>query len=98
MSRKLIAGLVAVVAVAGLGVAAGSALSGTDQEPHYTPLTIDLSEQGAATNAKAGPGGSSKPEVVYLESPTPTTINTADPDPANPNPPAPKPVGPFVSL
>ena len=87
MSRKLITGLVAAVAMAGMGFAAGSALSGTnDPEPHYTPLTIDLSKDGAATRAKAGATGSGKPKLVYLSSSTPTTINPAPigspPDPA----------------
>ena len=53
MSRKWIAGLVALVGVAGMGFAAGAALSGTDSTPHYTPLTIDLSK-GKSVSARAG--------------------------------------------
>jgi hypothetical protein len=80
MSRKWIAGLVALVGVAGMGFAAGAALSGTESKPHYTPLTIDLSKGERTTaRAKAGPGGAAKPKLVYLASSTPTTINTAEP-------------------
>jgi hypothetical protein len=35
-------------------------------------------ERAIAGRAKPGRGGTSKPEVVYLQSGTPTTINTAD--------------------
>jgi hypothetical protein len=80
MSRKWIAGLVALVAVAAMGFAAGAALSGTDDGRTYTPLTIDLSKgKKVAARAKAGPGATSKPKLTYLSSSTPTTINTAEP-------------------
>jgi hypothetical protein len=80
MSRKWIAGLVALVGVAGMGFAAGAALSGTDSKPHYTPLTIDLSKgKQVSARAKAEPGTATKPKLVYLASSTPTTINTAEP-------------------
>jgi hypothetical protein len=80
MSRKWIAGLVALVGVAGMGFAAGAALSGTDDERHYTPLTIDLSKgEKVSARAKATPGGGGKPKLTYLASSTPTTINTAEP-------------------
>ena len=88
LSRKLIAGLVALAAVGGTGFAAGSALSGTDDAPEYAPLTIDLGKERAATRAKAI-GGTTTPKLVYLQSSTPTTVNTADP-PAG--------IGPYVDL
>jgi hypothetical protein len=80
MSRKWIMGLVALTAVAGTAFAAGTAFStGADSRPQYSSLTVELNKERAiAARAKPGGGGTSKPEVVYLQSGTPTTINTAD--------------------
>jgi hypothetical protein len=80
MSRKWIAGLVALAGVAAMGFAAGSALSGTDDGRTYTPLAIDLSKgERVSARANAGTGGTRKPKLTYLASSTPTTINTAEP-------------------
>jgi hypothetical protein len=81
MSRKWIAGLVALAAVGGTAFAAASALStGEGARPAYATVNVDLSDaQPTAARAKGGIGHSSGPQLVYLESSTPTTINPADP-------------------
>ena len=92
MSRKWIAGLVALVAVGGTAIGVASAV-GTEAEtaPRPTTLTVDLSGERSNARAKGGPGGSTaKPKVVYLASSTPTTINTADPAEGG--------VGPYIDL
>jgi hypothetical protein len=81
MSRKWIVGLVALVAVGGTAFAAGTAFStGTDAGRHYSPVTVDLSKDaGATARAKGGIGGGGKPKkpkLLYLQSDTPTTIDT----------------------
>jgi hypothetical protein len=80
MSRKWIAGLVALAAIGGTAFAAASALNtGSGPRPAYATFTVDLSDaQPTVARAKAGIGGPSGPQLVYLESSTPTTINPAD--------------------
>jgi ABC-type transport system substrate-binding protein len=84
MSRKLIAGLVAMAALGAAAFAATSALStGAGARPAYATVSIDLSEgQPSASRAKAQAGGEAKktkkPKVTYLQSSAPTTINPAD--------------------
>ena len=77
MSRKWIAGLVALAAVAGAAFAAASAFStGSEPEPGYAALTVNLGhERPLVARAQGATGG---PQVVYLQSSTPTTIDTAD--------------------
>ena len=75
MSRKWIAALVALAAVASTALAAASAFStDTQSRPDYTRVTVDLSD----ARAKGGVSGTTKkPKVVYLESSVPTSINPA---------------------
>jgi ABC-type transport system substrate-binding protein len=78
MSRKWIAGLVALVAVAATALAAAASLPERRPSPvpsYHTlkvdPATLHTVPQGKVT-------GKSKPKLTYLESSTPTTINPAD--------------------
>ena len=77
MSRKWIAALVALAAVAGGTVAATSAFStGTNARPPTATVTVDLSKAQREVDARAT---KKKPRIVYLQSSTPKTINPADP-------------------
>ena len=77
MSRKWIAALVALAAVAGGALAATSAFStGTNARPPTANVTVDLSKAQRETGARAT---KKKPRIVYLQSSTPKTINPADP-------------------
>ncbi len=92
MSRKWIAGLVALAAVAGTAIGVGSALgTGAAARPPTATVAVDLG--GAAANARAKGGVAAttkKPKVVYLQSSTPTTINPADPAAGG--------VGPYIDV
>jgi ABC-type transport system substrate-binding protein len=93
MSRKWIAGLVALAAVGGTAVAATAALStGADTRPPTATVTVDLSDERANARPKGGIGGGStkKPRLVYLQSSTPETINPADPAAGG--------VGPYIDV
>ena len=92
MSRKWIGGLVAVAAI-GAGAFAASSVLGADSSgpvrPAYATVSVDLSHGGAQAPATARRAASAKrpqhkpkkkkPKVVYLQSPSPVTINPADP-------------------
>jgi hypothetical protein len=92
MSRKWIGGLVAVAAI-GAGAFAASSVLGADSSgpvrPAYATVSVDLSHGGAQAPATARRAASAKrpqhkpkkkkPKVVYLQSPSPVTINPAQP-------------------
>ena len=93
MSRKWIGGFVAVAAI-GAGAFAASSVLGADSSgpvrPAYATVSVDLSQghaQAPATARRAAsakkpqhkPKKKKKPKVVYLQSPSPVTINPADP-------------------
>ena len=92
MSRKWIAGLVALVAVAGTAIGVAAALgTGASTRPPTATVTIDLSGERANARAKGGAGATAKqPKLVYLESSTPTTINPAPAEAGG--------VGPYVDV
>jgi hypothetical protein len=88
MSRKWIGGLVAVAAIGAGAFAAGSVLGAGGAgavRPAYATVTVDLSQGHAkapVTARRAEPQHKprkKKPKVVYLQSPSPVTINPADP-------------------
>jgi len=86
MSRKWIGGLVAVAAIGATALAAGSVLGAGgagDPRPAYATVSVDLSKQAPATARSSADGAkkpkAKKPKLVYLQSPTPVTINPADP-------------------
>ena len=92
MSRKWIAGLVALAAVAGTAIGVAAALgTGASTRPPTATVTVDLSGEhaNARSTGKAG-GTAKKPKVVYLESSTPTTINPAEASAGG--------VGPFIDV
>jgi hypothetical protein len=90
MSRKWIGGLVAVAAI-GAGAFAASSVLGADSSapvrPAYATVSVDLSQGNAQAPATARRAKAEhkpkpkkkKPKVVYLQSPSPVTINPADP-------------------
>ena len=88
MSRKWIGGLVAVGAIAAAAFAASSVLgagSGGSPRPAYATVSVDLSHATPATARRAPEGNGNtkkkkKPKVVYLQSPSPVTINPAPPE------------------
>lgn len=92
MSRKWIAGLVALVAVAGTAIGVASAIgTGASGRPPTATVSVDLSGERADTRAKGTAGGSTKrPKIVYLQSSTPTQINPADPGAGG--------VGPYIDV
>ena len=86
MSRKWIGVAVATAVVGGTALAAAS-VGGDDSGPRpaYATVTVDLGE-GDEVNARpkgigggGGGGTAKKPQLVYLQSSTPVTINPADP-------------------
>jgi hypothetical protein len=88
MSRKWIGGIVAVAAIGAGALAASSVLGAGGAgavRPAYATVTVDLSQGQAkapATARRAEPRHKprkKKPKVVYLQSPSPVTINPADP-------------------
>ena len=81
MSRKWIGGAVAALAIAAAAVTATSVLGSDSNAPiQYGKVTVDLSRSapGHARPVRGG-GGSKKPKLVYLQSPSPITINPAPP-------------------
>lgn len=80
MSRKWIAGLVALAALGGTAFATSAVLSsGAGARPAYATVAVDLSRAAPATARANANAPSSKPKVVYLQSSDPTTINPAPP-------------------
>jgi hypothetical protein len=99
MRRRWIVGLVAIAAVGGT-VAVANAVLGTQSRPtpRYAVVNVDLGHSAPAHARSGGGGGgegggggaTKKPQLVYLDSPTPKTINPADVSAGG--------IGPFIDV